>query len=74
MKIKCISNINHDSKIWGFGVLGFWGVRVFRDKEEMYFVLGWLHKNKNQMVYVEDEGNLPSENILKLLEVDEDSK
>ena len=49
-------------------------VRVFRDKEEMYFVLAWLHKNGNQMVYVEDEGNLPSENILKFLEVDEDSK
>ena len=49
-------------------------VTVFRDKEEMYFVLGSLHKSKNQIIYVEDEGNLPSENILKLLEVDEDSK
>ena len=49
-------------------------VRVFRDKEEMYFVLGSLHKSKNQIIYVEDEGNLPSENILKFLEVDEESK
>ena len=49
-------------------------VTVFRDKNDMSFVLGWLHKNGNQMVYGADLGDLVSKSVCKAMEVDEDSK